>query len=55
MLNFCARHSMGAEVEVIGAEDVGVAYERLKTGDVRFRFALDIRTIAQDRQSSRAA
>jgi hypothetical protein len=25
------------------------------TGDVRFRFALDIRTIAQDRQSSGAA
>lgn len=36
-------------------EDAGAAYKQLKTGDVRFRFALDISTIAQDRQSSRAA
>jgi alcohol dehydrogenase (NADP+) len=55
MLNFCAGHGIGAEVEVIDADDLGTAYSRLKTGDVRFRFALDISTIAQDPQSSRAA
>jgi alcohol dehydrogenase (NADP+) len=55
MLNFCAGHGIGAEVEVIGADDVGAAYDRLKTGGVRFRFALDISTIAPDRHSSQAA
>jgi alcohol dehydrogenase (NADP+) len=55
MLNFCAEHSIGAEVEIIGADDVGAAYERLKNGDVRFRFAIDISTIAQAPAASRAA
>jgi alcohol dehydrogenase (NADP+) len=55
MLNFCAEHSIGAEVEVIGADDVGAAYERLKNGDVRFRFAIDISTIAQAPLAARAA
>jgi alcohol dehydrogenase (NADP+) len=55
MLNFCAEHSIGAEVEVISADALGAAYERLKTGDVRFRFAIDISTITQEKPASRAA
>jgi len=55
MLNFCAKHSIGAEVEIIGADDVGAAYERLQAGDVRFRFCLDISTITQGQPASQAA
>jgi len=47
MLNFCAEHGVAAEVEVIGADDIDEAYERLKAGQVRFRFALDVSTIAR--------
>ena len=46
MLDFCAEHSIGAEVEVISASEVATAYERLKAGDVRFRFVVDIATLA---------
>jgi alcohol dehydrogenase (NADP+) len=46
MLDFCAEHRVAAEVEVIGAHQVDEAYRRLKAGDVRFRFALDVSTIA---------
>jgi uncharacterized zinc-type alcohol dehydrogenase-like protein len=57
MLDFCAAHGIGAEVELIDALDVDEAYERLKAGDVRFRFVLDVGSIAgaSQRASGRAA
>jgi alcohol dehydrogenase (NADP+) len=45
MLDFCGDHGIGAEVEVIAASEVERAYERLKAGDVRFRFVIDVSTI----------
>jgi uncharacterized zinc-type alcohol dehydrogenase-like protein len=53
MLDFCAEHGIGAEVEVIGAGDVAAAFERLRAGDVRFRFVVDIGTIAHERSIAR--
>ena len=47
MIDFCAAHSIGAEVEVIDADRIDVAYERLLAGDVRYRFVLDIETMAK--------
>jgi uncharacterized zinc-type alcohol dehydrogenase-like protein len=46
MIDFCAECGIGAEVEVIGADGIDQAYERLLAGDVRFRFVIDIRTMA---------
>jgi alcohol dehydrogenase (NADP+) len=54
MMSFCAEHEIGAEAEVLAVDDVGQPYEGLKTGDERFRFVLDISTIAKH-QVSRAA
>jgi alcohol dehydrogenase (NADP+) len=48
MLDFCACHGIGAEVEVIGADAIDAAYARLMTGDVRYRFVIDISTMAGD-------
>jgi uncharacterized zinc-type alcohol dehydrogenase-like protein len=45
MLEFCAANGVGAEVEVISGDQLDVAYARLKAGDVRFRFVLDVSTI----------
>jgi uncharacterized zinc-type alcohol dehydrogenase-like protein len=45
MIDFCAERGIGAEVEVIGADGIDQAYERLLAGDVRFRFVIDIRTM----------
>lgn len=53
MLDFCAEHGIGAEVEVIGADEVEAAYERLRGGDVRFRFVIDIGTLAHGRPIAR--
>jgi uncharacterized zinc-type alcohol dehydrogenase-like protein len=47
MLDFCAEHGIGAEVETIGADDIDGAYGRLLAGDVRFRFVIDTATLAK--------
>jgi uncharacterized zinc-type alcohol dehydrogenase-like protein len=45
MLDFCAEHHIGAEVEVIGANQVNEAYERVLASDVRYRFVIDTSTL----------
>lgn len=46
MIDFCAEHGIGAEVEVISADRIDEAYERLLAGDVQYRFVIDISTMA---------
>lgn len=45
MLNFCAEHGIGAEIEVISADDIDAAWERVLASDVRYRFVIDTATI----------
>ena len=45
MLDFCAEHSIGAEIEVIPAEKINDAYERVLASDVRYRFVIDTATL----------
>lgn len=45
MLDFCAQHEMGAEVEVIRIIEINRAYERVISGDVRYRFVIDINSL----------
>ena len=46
MLDFCAERGIGAEVEVIPADRVNEAYERVLASDVRYRFVIDVATLA---------
>ncbi|MET7755931.1 NAD(P)-dependent alcohol dehydrogenase [Streptomyces sp. NPDC005389] len=45
MLDFCAEHGLGAEIELIRAEQINEAYERVLASDVRYRFVIDASTI----------
>ena len=45
MLDFCAKHEVLADVEVMPMSGVNEAFARLAKGDVRFRFALDLNTL----------
>lgn len=45
MLDFCAEHDIAAEVEVISADQVNEAYERVLASDVRYRFVIDVATL----------
>lgn len=42
MLDFCASHDIGADVEVISIGEVNEAYDRVLASDVRYRFVIDI-------------
>ncbi|MFE7594603.1 NAD(P)-dependent alcohol dehydrogenase, partial [Kitasatospora sp. NPDC057512] len=44
MLDFCAEHGVAAEIELIGAERINEAYERVLSSDVRYRFVIDAAT-----------
>lgn len=45
MLDFCAEHGIGAEIELIGADEINDAYERVLGSAVRYRFVIDTATI----------
>jgi uncharacterized zinc-type alcohol dehydrogenase-like protein len=45
MLDFCAEHQIGAEIETISADDIDDAYERVVGSKVRYRFVIDTATI----------
>ncbi|SDB90312.1 uncharacterized zinc-type alcohol dehydrogenase-like protein [Raineyella antarctica] len=45
MLDFCAEHRIGAEVEVIAADRINEAYDRMMRSDVKYRFVIDTATV----------
>ncbi len=44
MLDFCAQHGILAEIELINADYINEAYERVVASDVRYRFVIDAKT-----------
>jgi uncharacterized zinc-type alcohol dehydrogenase-like protein len=46
MLDFCGEHNIVAEIEKIDIKDINEAYERVLKSDVRYRFVIDIATLA---------
>lgn len=42
MLDFCAEHGIVADIELIRAEQINEAYERMLQGKVKYRFVIDI-------------
>lgn len=45
MFDFCAKHHIVSDVEVIAIQDVNNAFERLKKNLVRYRFVIDMATL----------
>nr|WP_321292311.1 NAD(P)-dependent alcohol dehydrogenase [uncultured Trichococcus sp.] len=45
MLDFCAEHGIVPNIEVISADQIDEAYERVLASDVRYRFVIDTSTI----------
>ena len=46
MLDFCAKHGVASDIELIRADQVNEAYERMIKGDVRYRFVIDCASLA---------
>jgi uncharacterized zinc-type alcohol dehydrogenase-like protein len=45
MLDYCAKHNIVSDVEVISIKDINIAYERMLRSDVRYRFVIDMSTL----------
>jgi uncharacterized zinc-type alcohol dehydrogenase-like protein len=47
MLDFCADHNIVADIELIRADQINIAYERMVKGDVKYRFVIDSASLAR--------
>ena len=45
MLDFCGKHNVTADVEMIGVQGIDQAYERLLKNDVKYRFVIDMASL----------
>ena len=48
MIDFCAKHDIVSDIEMIGIEAVNQAYARLLKNDVKYRFVIDIDTLRKE-------
>ncbi|MGZ8376521.1 MAG: NAD(P)-dependent alcohol dehydrogenase [Gemmatirosa sp.] len=46
MLDFCAEHGIGSDIELIPVQRIDEAYERMLKSDVKYRFVLDMKTLS---------
>src|SRR5580698_1701106 len=48
MLDFCGKHNITSDVEVIQSQKVNEAYERLLKSDVKYRFSIDMASLKSE-------
>ena len=46
MLDFCAAHGIVSDIEMIAMQDINGAYERMLKGEVKYRFVIDMASLA---------
>ena len=46
MLDFCAKHGITSDIELIDIASINKAYERMMKSDVRYRFVIDMSSLA---------
>ncbi|MEC7839390.1 MAG: NAD(P)-dependent alcohol dehydrogenase [Chlamydiota bacterium] len=47
VLNFCAEHNISADIELIAVKQINEAFERLQSGDVKYRFVVDMKDLKE--------
>ena len=52
MLDFCAKHGIVSDIEMIPIKDINNAYERMLKGDVKYRFVIDMATLKQEAKAA---
>lgn len=45
MLDFCAEHNIHCDVEMLDIKNINDAFKRMKKGDVKYRFVIDMDTL----------
>ncbi|MGI4747487.1 MAG: NAD(P)-dependent alcohol dehydrogenase [Janthinobacterium lividum] len=46
MLDFCAKHGIVSDIEMISIDKINEAYERVIASDVKYRFVIDMQSLA---------
>jgi uncharacterized zinc-type alcohol dehydrogenase-like protein len=46
MLDFCGKHNIASDIEVIPIQKLNEAYERVLNSDVRYRFVIDMASLS---------
>lgn len=45
MLDFCGKHNITSDIELINMQDINSAYERVTSNDVKYRFVIDMQSL----------
>jgi len=45
MLDFCAKHDITSDIELVNVEGINAAYDRVVKSDVRYRFVIDMSSL----------
>ena len=45
MLDFCAKHGIVSDIEIIPIQKINEAYERVLRSDVKYRFVIDMKSL----------
>ena len=45
MLDFCGKHNVVSDIEMIPMQKINEAYERMLKSDVKYRFVIDMRSL----------
>ena len=48
MLDFCGKHGIVSDIEMIPIQGINQAYERMLKSDVKYRFVIDMASLAKD-------
>ena len=48
MLDFCGEHGIACDIEMIPMQDIDRAYDRMLKSDVKYRFVIDMASLAED-------
>lgn len=48
VLDFCAEHDIGPEIEMIPIQDINDAYKKVENGEVRFRYVIDMASLKEE-------
>ena len=46
MLDFCGKHEVMSDIELIPMQSINEAYSRMIKGDVKYRFVIDMKSLS---------
>jgi uncharacterized zinc-type alcohol dehydrogenase-like protein len=46
LLDFCGKHNIVSDIELIKIQDINQAYERMIKSDVKYRFVIDMKSLS---------